>query len=243
MNNLKAWEKMYESSDLDEALMLVDSVSVKSSDGAEIIAQVEDFEVKTIVEYNSPSYLSCSCPSKYPCKHEASLVYYLERHPEMFLKKPNFEEVFDMASMDDLKKFLLTEFEENPDMKKRFISQFAMDKNYYLNKLGDVFKRGEGRDFQNHGIHDLDLMEDELYDFILDDIHDVLTLGEYDFACDLMIMIAKLLNDEMTADYDSWYNLVDRFLENVNALSFCIYLDLQKLEELYANMDVITQCF
>ena len=57
VNILKAWEKMYESSDLDEALKLVDRVSVKSSDGVQIIAQVEDFEVATIVEYNSPSYL------------------------------------------------------------------------------------------------------------------------------------------------------------------------------------------
>lgn len=86
VNILKAWEKMYESSDLDEALKLVDRVSVKSSDGVQIIAQVEDFEVETIVEYNSPSYLSCSCSSKYTCKHEASLVYYLERHPELFIK-------------------------------------------------------------------------------------------------------------------------------------------------------------
>lgn len=243
VNILKAWEKMYESSDLDEALKLVDRVSVKSSDGVQIIAQVEDFEVETIVEYNSPSYLSCSCSSKYTCKHEASLVYYLERHPELFIKKPTFEELFDIANDDQMKNFLMIEFQKNPDMKKRFISQFAIDKNYYLTKLDDIFKRGESRDFHNHGFHDLDVMDDELYDFIAEDIDAILTLGEYDFACDLMIKIAKLLNDEIMASYDSWYNIVDIFLEKVNAFSFCIYLDLQKLDELYANMNVIVNCF
>lgn len=86
-------------------------------------------------------------------------------------------------------------------------------------------------------------MDDELYDFIAEDIDAILTLGEYDFACDLMIKIAKLLNDEIMASYDSWYNIVDIFLEKVNAFSFCIYLDLQKLDELYANMNVIVNCF
>lgn len=51
--------------------------------------------------------------------------------------------------------------------------------------------------------HDLDLMEDELYDFISSDISDVLSAGEHDFACDLLIRIAKLLNDEVISGCDS----------------------------------------
>ena len=67
--------------------------------------------------------------------------------------------------------------------------------------------------------------EDELYDFISEDIPDILNSCEHDFACDLLIRIARLLNDEVISAYDSWYNLVDCFMEQVNALSFSIYLN------------------
>ena len=62
--------------------------------------------------------------------------------------------------------------------------------------MDTVFKKGEGPDFKLHEYHDLDLMRDELYDFLSRDIPNLLSIGEHDFACDLMIKIAKLLNDE-----------------------------------------------
>ena len=86
---------------------------------------------------------------------------------------------------------------------------------------------------------DLDLMEDALYDFIFEDISHILVVGEYDFACDLLIRIEALLNDEVISTYDSWYNLVDRFMEHVNTLEFSIYLDAERLNDLYANMNHI----
>ena len=89
------------------------------------------------------------------------------------------------------------------------------------------------------GFYNLDLMEDSLYEFIVTDISNVLGAGEHDFACELMIRIAKLLNDEAISTFDSWDNLVDRFMEQVNALSFSLYLDAEKLDELYAHMDHI----
>ena len=85
-------------------------------------------------------------------------------------------------------------------------------------------------------------MENELYDFIFTDITDVLSAAEHDFACDLLIRIATLLNDEIVSTYDSWYDLADRFMDSVSALSFSIYLDSERLDALYANMDHIMSC-
>lgn len=236
---MKAWQTLYDSDDLDKAIELSQKVSIKSNDGVQIIAQVEDYLVETYMEFKSPSYPSCNCPSTYPCRHEAALVYYIKNHLENFVEDAGFEEVFGLVSPDDLRDFLKEEFETNPDLEDKFLKRFSnnyIDRDYYTDKLDSVFRRGEGRDFKYHEFHDLDLMEDELYDFISEDIPDILNSCEHDFACDLLIRIARLLNDEVISAYDSWYNLVDCFMEQVNALSFSIYLDSEKLDELNANI-------
>ena len=237
---MKAWEKLYKSEDLDRAVELSQKVSIKSNDGVQIIAEVEDYRVKTYMKFQSPSYHSCNCPSRYPCRHEAALTYHIKNHLDEYVETPNFDEVFSLVSQDDLKDFLKKEFESNPDLKDKFLKRFSdniIDNDYYTNKLDKIFKKGEGRDFDNHGYHDLDMMEDELYDFISADISDILSTAEHDFACDLLIRIAKLLNDEVMSSHDSWYDLADSFMEQVNVLSFSIYLDAEKLDELNANMN------
>jgi len=243
---MKAWEKLYKSEDLDEAIELAEKVSIKSNDGVQIIAEVEDCRVETYMEFQSPSYPSCNCPSRYPCKHEAALTYYIKNHLEEYVDKPDFDEIFNLVSNDDLKDFLKKEFRTNPDLKDKFIKRFSdntIDKKYYTAKLDTVFKKGEGPDFKLHECHDLDLMEDELYDFLTEDIPNLLSIGEHDFACDLLIRIAELLNDELISTYDSWYDLAECFDEQVNVLSFSLYLDSEKLDELHANMDHIMSCF
>ena len=242
---MKAWEKLYKSEDLDEAIELAETVSIKSNDGVQIIAEVEDFRVETYMQFQTPTIPSCNCPSRYPCKHEAALTYYIKNHLEEYVDKPDFDEIFNLVSNDDLKDFLKKEFNSNPDLKDRFLKRFSdnpIDKKYYTDKLDTVFKKGEGPDFEYHEYHDLDLMGDELYDFIFTDISNVLSAGEHDFACDLLIRIAKLLNDEVISTYDSWYDLADRFMEQVNVLSFSIHLDSEKLDKLHANMDHIMNC-
>ena len=216
VNALKAWEKLYESEDLDEAIGLAEKVIIKSNDGVQIIAQVEDYRVETFMEFQSPSYTSCNCPSRYPCRHEAALTYHIKNHLDDYIVNPDFDEIFDLASHDDLNNFLKEEFETNPDLKDNFLRRFSdngIDKDYYNDKLDDVLRRGEGHGFEHHGFHDLDLMGDELYDFIFTDISMVLSAGEHDFACDLLIRIAMLLNDEVISTHDSWHDLTDRFME------------------------------
>lgn len=242
---MKAWEKLYNSEDLDEAIELADKVSIKSNDGVQIIAEVDDCRVETYMQFQSPSYSSCNCPSRRPCKHEAALTYHIKNHLEEYVDKPDFNEIFNLVSNDDLKDFFKKEFKTNPDLKDKFLKRFSdniIDKEYYTAKLDGVFRKGEGRDFKFHGIHDLDLMENELYDFLSRDIPNLLSIGEHDFACDLLIRIAELLNDEVISSHDSWYDLAECFMEQVNVLSFSIYLDSEKLDELHANMSHIMNC-
>ena len=143
VNALKAWEKLYESEDLDEAIELAEKVIIKSNDGVQIIAQVEDYRVETFMEFQSPSYTSCNCPSSYPCRHEAALTYHIKNHLDDYVVNPDFDEIFDLASHDDLKNFLKEEFETNPDLKDNFLRRFSdkgIDKDYYNDKLDDVKK-------------------------------------------------------------------------------------------------------
>ena len=76
-------------------------------------------------------------------------------------------------------------------------------------------------------------------DFISDDIGIVLGTHDHDFACDLLIRIAKLLNDEVISGCDSWYDLAEIFMERAGLLDFSIYLEADKLDKLHANMDHI----
>ena len=240
---MKAWEKWYSDEVLDEAKKLENSVKIVSNDGVEIIGEVENRRVTTYIQYNSPTHASCGC-SKMSCEHEAALVYYLISHPELYLKNLDFEEIFDLASENDIKRFLLKEMESDEDLKNRFLNEFqpesVIDKNYYRNKLSRVFEGGKGRDFDDHGFYELDMMEDDLEDFIVDDISDILSAGEYDFACELLCEIGELLNDDVMSTFDSWYNLADRFMEHVNVLSTSVYLDAEKMDELNSKIDNVT---
>ncbi|WP_298525125.1 hypothetical protein, partial [uncultured Methanobrevibacter sp.] len=154
---MKAWEKLYKEDVLNEAIELAEKVNVIENDGVEIIAKVDGFKVTTYIECNSPAYLSCGCSSKSPCKHEAALVYYLKDHPELYLKSPDFNEIFNLVSRSNLQEFLLDEFKNDPLLEERFLKRFSnrfIDKQYYIDKLDDVFTRGEGKDFKNHGFYD-----------------------------------------------------------------------------------------
>ena len=131
----------------------------------------------------------------------------------------------------------INELENNLDFKTRFLEEFKLnsliDKEYYNNKLSIIFKQGESKDFEYHGIYNLDLMESSLKDFLMEDINSILVAGEYGFACDL-------LDNELMTSHDSWYDLSDSFMHYVHSLSNSIHLDSEKMNELYSKTGLIT---
>lgn len=241
---MKAWELMYDKEVLKEGKNIVDDVKIINNDDDEIIGEIEGFEVSTYIEYNSPSYVSCNCSKQMPCKHEASFIYHLEKYSDLFVKKIGLKERLDLIQHKELKKFILNELENNNDFKTRFLEEFKLnsliDKDYYNNKLSIIFKQGESKDFEYHGIYNLELMESSLKDFLMEDINSILVAGEYDFACDLLCRIGDLLDNELMTSHDSWYDLSDSFMHYVHSLSNSIHLDSEKMNELYSKTDLIT---
>ena len=216
--------------------------------GDEITARFDDdTEIMTPLSYDSPSHPFCNCNSKYYfCKHYASIMYYVEKHPEILKSAADINDILSVVSEEKLKEFLLKEFENNSDLKNRFLDEFSkkskIDKNYYSKKLKKIFKQGEGPDFRYHEIYDLDRMESGLYEFLRDDIHNVLKAGEYEFAFELLLKIGPILNDEMATTSDCWYDLAEEYVQIIDLISQTIHLSKEQVRELYSNTDVIHMC-
>ena len=61
----------------DESLNEAENFEVEIShvEEGEIIAKVDGFEVIAPIVFHFHYHVFCNCKSKYPCKHEASLIY------------------------------------------------------------------------------------------------------------------------------------------------------------------------
>ena len=241
---MKAWELMYKDKVLSEAKKIVGDVNIIQNDGCEIVGEVENFKVTTYIEYNSPTYASCECPLQNPCKHDAALIYYLEMHPELINDDSDFETMVNVIDESDLKRFLIDEFKSNSDLKNKFLKEFEntslINHDFYENKLNKLFESGKDRDFEYTGYYNLNFMKSGLNTFLNEDIEKIILAGEYDFACDLLCRIGDLLDEEIMSSYDSWYDLSDSFMKYVEILSTSIYLDSEKMNELYSKTGFIT---
>ncbi len=235
---MKAWELMYDDEDLNEGHKLAGNVEIVENDGVEIIAKIETCTVKTYIQYNSPTYASCSCCKKTSCKHEPALIYYLENHPELFMDEMKLEEILNIVSEENLKEFQLKELKTHAELKSKFMKEFetrSIDKKHYEDKLSRILNRGKDKYFDDHGIYDLDSMAPYLYSFLMEDIDKILSAGEHNFACCLLCRIGKVLNDEIVSTADSWYDLAELFMEKVDILSTSIHLDANRMNKLYSN--------
>lgn len=223
---MKGWELSFDVKSLDDAQKC--EVEILHVENREIIAKVDGFEVIAPIAFHSPHHVFCSCKSKYPCKHEAALVYYLEKHAELL--KCSQSEVDLISSIDEnqLREFLKNQMKQNTMLKKDFLDKFhresVIDKKYYLDKLNQVFRSGEDKSFVDFGIYNIDMMEYELSEFMGNDLPKILGMREHSFACSLVEKIAEVLGDDLAVSHDSWYGLVEDFMEYVYILEDSIYL-------------------
>ncbi|WP_149731985.1 hypothetical protein [Methanobrevibacter millerae] len=244
--NMDGWQYNIDEKTLREALDL--EITEIENNGVEIIAKFNDnTEIMTPLLFDSPSHPFCNCNSKhYFCKHYAALMFYVEKHPELLKSDDDIEDIISVASESNIKGFLKRELEVNPDLKKRFLDEFSkkskIDETHYSKKLRKIFRQGEGYNFEDHGMYDLDSMESDLYEFLREDITNILKAGEYDFAFELLLKIGKILNDEIASTSDSWYDLSEEYIQTIDALSQTIHLSKSQVGELYSNTDVIHMC-
>lgn len=223
---MKGWYLTFDDESLDGAKNC--KVEISHVEEGEIIAKVDGFEVMAPIVFHSPHYVSCNCKSKYPCKHEAALIYYLEEHPELLNGSQSEADLISSIDEYQLREFLKNEMKRNFQLKKDFLEEFGkesvIDKQYYVDKLNQVFRSGEDRYFADFGIYNIDMMEYGLSEFIDNELSKILEMREHSFACSLVEKIAEILGDDLAVSYDSWYGIVEDFMEYVYILEDSIYL-------------------
>ena len=135
-----------------------------------------------------------------------------------------------ISSIDEnqLRDFLKDEMKQNPKLKKAFLDKFGqedvIDKEYYIEKLDQVFCSGEDRSFVDFGIYNIDMMEYALSEFMDNELPKILEMREHSFASSLVEKIAEVLGDDLAVNHDSWYDLAEDFMEYVYILEDSIYL-------------------
>lgn len=207
-------------------------VEIAHVEKAEIIARVDEFEVTAPIVFQSPHHVFCSCKSKYPCRHQAALKQYLERHPEL-LKNTDLISTVDESM---LREFLREEMKQNPQLKKDFQDLFAknppVDRQHYMDRLDRVFQSGQDRYLADIGVYDIDRMEYGLSEFMEGELSQVLDAGEHSLACTLVERIAEVLGDDLAVSHDSWYDLAEDLMEYVYILEDSIYISADERESL-----------
>ena len=223
---MKGWQLSFDEKSLDEAENC--EVEISNVEDSEIIAEVDDFEVVAPIVFHSPYHVFCNCKSKYPCKHEAALIFYIEKHPELLKCSQSEDNIISSIDENQIRDFLKNEMKQNPKLKKAFLDKFGqesvIDKQYYIDKLNQVFRSGEDRSFVDFGIYNIDMMEYALYEFMNNELPKILNMGEHSFACCLVEKIAEILGDDLAVSHDSWYGLVEDLMEYVYILEDSIYL-------------------
>ena len=223
---MNGWELSFDVKSLDDAQKC--EVEILNVEDREIIANVDGFEVIAPIVFHSPHHVFCSCKSKYPCKHEAALINYIEKHAELLKCSQSEDDLISSIDENQLREFLKNQMKQNPKLKKAFLDKFGqedvIDKEYYLDKLDQVFRSGEDRSFADFGIYDIDMMEYALSEFMDNELPKILGMREHSFACSLVEKIAEVLGDDLAVSHDSWYGLVEDFMEYVYILEDSIYL-------------------
>ena len=223
---MKGWHLNFDDALLDEAKNC--EVEISHVEEGEIIAKVDGFEVIAPIVFHSPYHVFCNCKSKYPCKHEAALIFYLEEHSELLNSGQNEVDLISSIDENNLRDFLKNEMKQNTQLKKDFLEEFGkeslIDKQYYIDKLNQVFRSGEDQSFADFGIYNIDMMEYALSEFMGNDFSKILEMGEHSFAYSLVEKIARVLGDDLAVSHDSWYNLAEDFIEYVYILEDSIYL-------------------
>ena len=222
---MKGWQLSFEGKSLDDAQKC--EVEISHVEDGEIIAKVDGFEVVAPIVFHSPHHVFCSCKSKYSCKHEAALIYYIEKHSEL-LNCQSEENLISSIDENQLRDFLKDEMKQIPKLKKAFLDKFGqedvIDKEYYIDKLDQVFRSGEDTSFVDFGIYNIDMMEYALSEFMDNELPKILEMREHSFACSLVEKIAEVLGDDLAVSHDSWYDLAEDFMEYVYILEDSIYL-------------------
>ena len=220
------WEYLFEEKILNRGRLYVSDVKNLKKINDKIICNVSgsrDYYVTATIVDDELKDISCNCHYPFNCKHEAALLYYLEKNKNIITQKEedntnkdSVETLIDHMDVNTLRKFLKKELKINDKLKEDFINEFKdkrVDKSYYEKIIDGIFENGKGKEFNLHGYYDLDYIDNSLLKFLDEDIYHILSLEEEDIACDLLNKIMDKIDDEMYLNSESWFDIADKYQE------------------------------
>ena len=235
------WRDYFKYDVISEARYML--VSIVEQNDYEIEACINgEYKVRALMFYKTPYMLSCSCGKYSHCAHEAAFYLYLERNLDFFkINSNDIPDLIDAANFEDIKCFLMDSMKHIPRLKKNFLEIFGqgIDERYYNIKLNSILESAYKVEQRYYYDYDLDGIYDDLVDFLKTDVVNVLKIGEYNFASELLCQIGEVLMLESSLDYESWDNLVEIFFEFSTPLKVSLHVNgvnhkrLSQIEEYF----------
>ena len=243
---MSVWERFYDTETLYKARNKVKIENViRKRNNIQVKISNSNYTINVPIKYNSPYNVECSCDKKSGCEHEAAFRYYLDEHPELLIESVELNNILKDIGSERLKEFLLNEFKQNTLLTNNFLKEFgynkSVDKKAYKIKLKKILRKGEGADFYLHHIYEYDRLENELVKFLNKDIDELLLYKQYELGCELLCEIADALNDDLSTNQQSWYNLVKEYLKFANPLIESIYLTKEEILKLEQKTNIISK--
>ena len=180
----------------------------------------------------------CTCPKREYCRHEAAVLTYIEKN-NLIEKEKEFINLVKHADEANLKEYLIEILNDNPEIKRDFITKFKKEKRIdaerYFTKLESIIENSEGSDYGNFGLYNIDRLAGGIYDFILDELYDLVEIYQYDVVFELLDRIGDVLSDEMYVNNESWYDACEEYLLLAYKLEDTYVLSDEQLDSLRAH--------
>lgn len=239
-DNLK-WRDDFTSEVLRQSEDYVECIENVTLRGSEINANLKKsshFFVYIHINNNEIDNMHCSCPKKSHCKHEAAVLTYVEKN-NLLQKEKKFLNLVNSIDENLLKEYFIEIMDDNPQLKYEFIQKFKkepkIDSKPYFDKLEDIIDRSKGSDYTNFGYYDIETLAEGIYDFILDEIYNLMDIHQYEIVFELLERMASVLNDEMYVDDSSWYDACEEYLQVAYKLEDTYILSDDQLDKLEDN--------
>lgn len=238
-NNLQ-WQDGFDDKVISQSKEYIDCIEDISVHGGIIDANLKKsshFHVHINIKDKSIGDMFCTCPKKSHCKHEAAVLSYVEQN-NLIQKENDFQNLVKSVPESLLREYLIYLLSKNQDLKEEFIRKFKkqpIDSKPYFDKLDRIIDNAKGRDYVNFGYYNIDVLATGFYDFILDEISDLMDICQYELVFELLDVMAGALNDEMYVDEDSWYDACEEYLHVAYKLEETYVLSDNQLDKLAKN--------
>ena len=196
------------------------------------------FHVNMHIKDNKLEYMFCTCGKKGNCKHQAAVLRYIEEN-NLIEKENDFLNLIETVDVNLLKEYLIEVLNENQSLKEEFIRKFKkepkIDPIPYFDQLKRIVEKSKGKDYNDFGYYDIDVLAEEIHDFLCDEIFELMGIHQYEVVFELLDWIADVLNDEMYTDNNNWYYACDEYLQIAYALEDTYILSNDQLDRLESN--------